>query len=248
MSPTPNGNALTILFSDRKIGAASKLAFFQLWTFAGETPGRIVVTADWLGSSCGRSPKAAWLWLEELQAHDLIKIGERNERRGTIDLDLYNPCPGNREATPDFQTTFPVSPATEVLGDFQSTFPVPPATEVLEPKPPTPLVPKKYKDTSYQSTNSKDPMDSMNEGSMAETFQAMTAAMIQSSEPAEQKARLKARIISACHRAVADWVAGAAANLVRVPRRPARRPGAHNRGCGRDVSRRFAATAGSFLP
>ena len=91
MSGKPSNNPLTVLFADRKIGAASKLAFLQLWTFAGQTPGRIVVTADWLASACGRSPKAAWLWLHELEAHDLIKIGERNERRGTIDLDLLQP-------------------------------------------------------------------------------------------------------------------------------------------------------------
>lgn len=95
---------LKILLADRKLGAASKLAFLQLWDYAGRKPGRIVITADWLGSTCGRSPKAAWLWLEELAKHDLIRLGERNERRGSVTIDLYNPCPGgDREANPDRQ-------------------------------------------------------------------------------------------------------------------------------------------------
>lgn len=71
---------LTLLFADRRLGAASKLAFYQLWKFAGEKPGRIVITADFLAGQCGRSPKSAWDWLAELERHDLIKIGERNER------------------------------------------------------------------------------------------------------------------------------------------------------------------------
>ena len=121
---------LKLLLADRKLGAASKLAFLQLWDFAGNRAGRVVITADWLGSTLGRSPKAAWLWLDELVGHDLIRLGERNERRGTVVVDLYNPCPGERAAiTAQPQRALPIVAAIDA--------------EVSTPKPPRPLVPKK---------------------------------------------------------------------------------------------------------
>ncbi|MBU4271151.1 MAG: hypothetical protein KKA28_04730, partial [Planctomycetes bacterium] len=119
---------LKLLIADRKLGAASKLAFMQLWELADRQPGRIVVTADWLGGVCGRSPKAAWLWLEELEKHDLIRLGERNERRGSVVIDVYNPCPGgDREATPDRQLRLDAAAAAD-------------RSEVTATKPPSPLV------------------------------------------------------------------------------------------------------------
>src|SRR3990172_1808976 len=94
-SSCETASGLRLLLADRKLGAASKLAFLALWQFAGETPGRVVITADWLGGTLGRSSKAAWLWLEELVKHDLVALGERNERRGTVVVDVFNPCPGS---------------------------------------------------------------------------------------------------------------------------------------------------------
>ena len=101
---------LALLMADRKLGSASKMAYWQLWQFAGGQPGRVVITADWLGGRCGRSSKAAWLWLEELERHDLVKLGERNERRGTVVVDVYNPCPGHRgePITEDPQQRLPI--------------------------------------------------------------------------------------------------------------------------------------------
>ena len=99
-------DALDMLFADRKIGAASKLAFLQLWRFARGQPGHVVITADWLAGRCGRSPRSAWDWLDDLEKHDLIKIGERNERRGSVEVFVYSPAPGSsadREAIPDPQ-------------------------------------------------------------------------------------------------------------------------------------------------
>ncbi|MCG2682378.1 MAG: hypothetical protein L6306_02050, partial [Planctomycetales bacterium] len=119
---------LKLLIADRKLGAASKLAFLQLWELAGRQPSRIVVTADWLGGVCGRSSKAAWLWLQELEKHDLVRLGERNERRGSVVIDVYNPCPGgDREATPDRQLRLDAAAAAD-------------RSEVTATKPPSPLV------------------------------------------------------------------------------------------------------------
>ncbi len=97
-------DSLDMLFADRKIGAAAKLAFLQLWRFAGGQPGQVVITTDWLGGCYGRRPRSAWNWLEDLQRHDLIEMGERNERRGSVEVFVFSPAPGkDREATPDPQ-------------------------------------------------------------------------------------------------------------------------------------------------
>ena len=197
---------LKLLIADRKLGAASKLAFMQLWELADRQPGRIVVTADWLGGVCGRSPKAAWLWLEELEKHDLIRLGERNERRGSVVIDVYNPCPGgDREATPDRQLRLDAAAAAD-------------RSEVTATKPPSPLVPKNSKNSSCQSTN-EVPMNSMNslvpKGAQIGADAAAIVAAI-GGDVGEQKARLKRRIQAACGSSnpVSEWVAGSAANLV----------------------------------
>jgi hypothetical protein len=201
---------LKLLFADRKLGAASKLAFLQLWDFAGGEPGRVVITADWLAGVCGRSPKAAWLWLGELESHDLVKLGERNERRGTITIDIYNPCPGGRSGLAgDRQTRLPIG-SGENTPAIAAT-----SSEVSASKPPRPLVPKKVEDLSYQSTNaSKDSKNSVD--SMSAVFGQAAAIVDELSEPAVQKERLKRRIFSVCGgvAGVAEWVAGSAANLV----------------------------------
>jgi len=210
---------LQVLMADRKLGAASKLAFLLLWDMAGEQPGEIVITADLLAGRCGRSPRAVHLWLDQLAKHELVHIIERNERRGTIRLAVYNPCPGDREATPDPQARLPFATAEPVGQDVP---PVPPSTEVSAPKPPRSLVPKKQELVSCQSTKEskgpKDSKDSKSEpddaGPMAAAMAALAATMLETRDPAEQKVRLKARIQSACRGDVADWVAGAAADLV----------------------------------
>jgi hypothetical protein len=185
---------LALLLADRKIGAASKLAFLQLWAFAEEQVGEIVVTADWLAGACGRSPKAAWLWLDELQKHDLIAIGERNERRGSVAIKIFNPAPGNREATPDSQVLLEFTPS-----------------EVSEPKPPRPLVPKKESYLNHQSTKEfKAPRNSMDPMGVGVAVASLVDAF---DPPAAAKEKLKRQIIGACC-GVSGWVAGAAANLV----------------------------------
>jgi hypothetical protein len=220
---------LSLLFADRKLGAASKLAFFMLWKFAGNSPGRVVITADWLAGQCGRSPKAAWLWLEELQRHDLVKIGERNERRGTVTLDVYNPCPGSREANPDVQARLPLVEAVSEskgagLDSSPADVPKPPqvCSEVTTPKPPRLIEPRNTKRVTCQSPNAHTPKEfketknSMGGpvGSLNEALATVLAASPATDEPAQQKERLKRRIIQACRGKIADWVAGSAANLV----------------------------------
>jgi len=205
---------LQVLMADRKLGAASKLAFLLLWDMAGEQPGEIVITADLLAGRCGRSPRAVHLWLDQLAKHELVDIIERNERRGTIRLAVYNPCPGDREATPDPQARLP-------FGEPEQEAPAPSA-EVSAPKPPRSLVPKKQENLSCQSTKDskapKNPKDSKSApddaGPMAAAMAALSATMLETRDPAEQKIRLKARIQSVCRGDVADWVAGAAADLV----------------------------------
>jgi len=205
---------LKLLIADRKLGAASKLAFLQLWEFAGRQPGRVTITADWLGGVCGRSPKAAWLWLVELEKHDLIELGERNERRGTVQVDLYNPCPGNRAATTDFQTRLPlqcdgVPPSAKRSCETASG-----QSEVTAPKPPAPLVPKKDQELSYQSTKDSSKNSTNSSDSMRLDASSIVAAI--DADPAQQKERLKRKILGVCGglSQCSDWVAGSAANLV----------------------------------
>lgn len=112
--------SLGLLLTDRKLGSASKLAFLQLWEYSGCQPGRIIITAAWLGGAFGRSPKSAWDWLEELAKHDLIALGERNERRGTVAVDVFNPCPGNRQEIADPQTRLPLSFHPEGQGNIDN--------------------------------------------------------------------------------------------------------------------------------
>ena len=203
--------ALSLLLADRKLGAASKLAFLQLWDFAGGQPGRVVITADWLGGVCGRSPKAAWLWLAELEAHDLVKIGERNERRGTIVVDVYNACPGGPGGKfVDSQTRLPIG-CGDLTPEIGSVW----GSEVSATKPPTPLVPRKVVSLSCQSTKSMDSRDSMSVG-LGEVAAAIVAGVEATCDPAAQKERLKRRVQAACGSStpVAEWVAGSAANLV----------------------------------
>jgi hypothetical protein len=106
---------LDTLFADPEIGPALKLAFYCLWRFAGARPGEIVVTTTWLGERCGRDPQTAWGWLQELQRHDLIVIGERNKRRGSWNVTVFHPCPGSREPMPDPQTRLPLAEAGDTV-------------------------------------------------------------------------------------------------------------------------------------
>ncbi len=205
---------LALLFADRKLGAASKLAFLQLWRFAGCQPAQVTITADWLAGRCGRSPKAAWLWIEELQNHDLIAVGERNERRGTITITVFNPCPGRRAAITDAQLRMDFTPAPEPPSAAAE-----PVAEVLEPKPPRPLVPKKNSTSiSYQSTNvskASKPKEASKSNALPKRADFLAIAAAAMPAPAEQKEALKRRIVAACApERVADWVAGQAANLV----------------------------------
>jgi hypothetical protein len=204
---------LDLLFADRKLGAASKLAFLMLWRFAGEKPGRIVVTADWLAGCCGRSPRAAWDWLAELEGHDLVKLGERNERRGSVVVDVYNPCPGDRAAITDPQERLPL--------EADHPKPIEPKPEpaavsgVFVREPPRPLVPKNTRNISNQGTNVfKESKPKETKGAMGQALAAVLATLEEATDPASQKQRLKRRIVAACGGKCADWVAGSASNLV----------------------------------
>jgi len=98
---------LDILFADQRIGPAAKLVFTVLWRYAGSAPGRVCITAARLGEKVGGSPRAAWHYLDSLQCNDLIRVGERT-RCGSIEIFIWHPCPGNREATPDPQQRLPL--------------------------------------------------------------------------------------------------------------------------------------------
>ncbi len=75
----------------KALGPALKGAFQALWLAAGCEPNHIVVTATWLGSSCGGEPRTAWGWIQDLAHKGLLDIVERDERRGSIQLYLYRP-------------------------------------------------------------------------------------------------------------------------------------------------------------
>jgi hypothetical protein len=221
---------LDLLFADRKLGAASKLAFYQLWRFAGNSPGRVVITADWLAGQCGRSPRVAWDWLAELEKHDLIKLGERNERRGTVVVDVYNPAPGqtDRAAITDRTLFQGVDCVATSAGAGVDSSPAdvskPPAgvSVVSAQEAPRLIEPRNTKSVTCQSPNAHTPKEfketknSMGGpvGSLSEALATALAASPATDEPAQQKERLKRRIVQACRGKIADWVAGSAANLV----------------------------------
>ncbi len=289
---------LDTLLADQMLGPAAKLAFCVLWKLSECRPGRLCFTAAQLGARLGGSPRAAWDWLESLQKNDLIRIGERT-RRGSIEVFVFHPCPGNREATPDPQLRLPLGHPNDAagfngaLGDSRQTRPTPPAdaegwdevgdfgesqsddenprgglraetpdrnnanspgntahagfdSGVCAPKPPTSSMYTKREDNlSSQNLKVIKESNGFNEGSggrftsearavvemvrprtaqseapscvdsdFSAVQSAATIAMLNASQPAEQKARLMRRIQSAVGVPIAEWVAGQAANLV----------------------------------
>jgi len=123
---------LGALFADQRIGPAAKLAFVVLWQYSGAAPGWICITAAWLGQRLGASPRAAWDWLSALQRNDLVRVGERT-RRGSIEIFVWQPTPGNREAIPDSQQRLSWGHPSEAAGveeDPVDEWPTPPPAAV----------------------------------------------------------------------------------------------------------------------
>jgi hypothetical protein len=207
------------LLANRKIGAATKLAFLRLWTDAGGEPGEILIIPGRLATQLGRDARAARDWIERLDDLGLIDIIEHDEARGVIRAQVYHPCPGRREDTPaDPQTRLPFDPAEKDAP--------PGRAEVSAPKPPPPLLPKKQELLSYQVTKgNKDQSASKTMGTMSVEIAGpaaepmgpilaeVSAAVLAHADPRQQKARLKSRIRAVVPE-VADWTAGAAADLV----------------------------------
>jgi hypothetical protein len=212
---------LQLLLADRKMGAATKLAFLHLWHLAGYRPGEILVTADWLAGRSGRSPRAALQWIDQLTEHGLLDVVERNERRGTFRLLIYHPAPGDREDTPDPQARLPFGPAGQEVQ--------PDRAEVSAPEPPRPLNTKKEskrlscqstKDNQSASKDSMDSMDSMERDAAAATAAepmggaiASAAAPILALDKPAARAKLKAELLRAVP-GLGEWSAGSAALLV----------------------------------
>jgi hypothetical protein len=108
------------LLRNRKLGAAAKLAYLQLWHHAAEVPGELTITAKALAKSLGREAKAGRQWIGELADFGLVEIREwvkqAGPTRGTVRLWIYRPAPGDVwPAPPDPQRSFldDPSPAAE---------------------------------------------------------------------------------------------------------------------------------------
>ena len=99
------------LWTHRKLGGASKLAFAWLWRRAGRRPAHIVIQPHQLGAAFGKSARAAEKWLDKLVGADLIEIVERDNVRGTVQLYVFNPSPGRafQRADPQLPLPFPTS-------------------------------------------------------------------------------------------------------------------------------------------
>jgi hypothetical protein len=108
-----DSEALGRVLKDRQLGPAAKLAFLVLWWRAGGWVDEIVITPAWLGAQLGCDRKTAWGWLETLRNNDLIDIVRRNRRTGELQIQVRNPCPGDREAIPDPQQRLPLAHARE---------------------------------------------------------------------------------------------------------------------------------------
>ena len=93
--------------------------------------------------------KSAWGWLKELGKHDLIKIRDRDTRRGTITIDLYNPAAGDATSEPDEQTRFWTGSGNPKPA-AQNT-----SAGVLEPNPLRPLNSKKVNISTQRSSGQK---------------------------------------------------------------------------------------------
>ena len=83
---------LAPLLGNRSIGPADKWAFAWLWRAAGNRPGTVVVTASALGAFFGASGRAAWKWVESLKKAGLVEEVDRDRRRGSVRLYVYDPA------------------------------------------------------------------------------------------------------------------------------------------------------------
>jgi len=102
-------DALRYVMRDQTIGAASKLAYRELYARAQEAGGpEIVITAANLAAACGaRDGRSARSWLAELGKHGLVDVVDRDRRRGTILIYIYKPNPGQPMGRPDPQKRLP---------------------------------------------------------------------------------------------------------------------------------------------
>ena len=83
---------LAPLLGNRSIGPADKWAFAWLWRAAGNRPGTVVVTASALGAFFGASGRAALKWVESLKKAGLVEEVDRDRRRGSVRLYVYDPA------------------------------------------------------------------------------------------------------------------------------------------------------------
>jgi hypothetical protein len=121
--------AMRPVFRDASIGGSTALAMAWLWESAGRRPATIVVTPVGLGAEFGRSARSAWDWLENLVEHRLIEILDRDPRRGTITLYVFDP------RDPETCRVRPADPQKPLPGMEDE----PGGSGVSAQKPPTPL-------------------------------------------------------------------------------------------------------------
>lgn len=173
-------DALRLLWRDRVIGAASKLAFAWLWARAGQRPAEIMVNAVELGEELGRDPAAARQWLNELARHDLLQIGERDRRRGVLQVFVYHPNPAQRGNPCDPQQRLPFTPAAAAPARAEVLPAEPPrhsenlrGAEVLPSKPPSD---GGFASETSASTRTQGPLPQTRFASEAATCQPLAAS------------------------------------------------------------------------
>jgi len=118
---TEEPDPLGTILGDRTIGAASKLAFYQLYKLCGWKLGVCLIRLDWLGTANGRDARSALDWLRELEKHGLISTDQRDKRRGTLRVWVLSLHPGDQERKPDPQLRLPFTVGPGVASEQASS-------------------------------------------------------------------------------------------------------------------------------
>ena len=101
-------DSLQVVWQDKSLGPAQKLAYSWLWWHIGGRPGKLTVTTGLLGAACGSGHEAACRWLSKLDDAGLIEIVDRDTRKGVVHLYVNDPRQEirTRPVTPDPQGEF----------------------------------------------------------------------------------------------------------------------------------------------
>jgi hypothetical protein len=116
------------------LGPAAGRAFCEyLWPLANHAPGRLKISTRQMGAEFGFSPQAADNWIATLLGAGQIQIFDRDKKRGTVDLYVFDPDDEVRIAPVDPQKTLD-------FADDQPPPEPPPATLPMTQRPDTPPV------------------------------------------------------------------------------------------------------------